>query len=171
MGFTFTLFGLVFNIVDILAFVLMIIGGITAAVVGFAQTFSRRGGYVIGFFTALFLNRWANPILRDTLGLGTFLSSLIAFVILFVIGYALVRIVGSMLETALEAVGLGGVNSFFGFIWGVGEMIIVLAFILFFLNSINVGEIQPYLDSSQFVQLFVQRFMPETVRKISETIR
>lgn len=166
-----SLFGLVFNLVDIIVFVLMIIGGISGAVVGFAQTFSRRGGYLIGFFTALLLTRWAGPLLSDRLGLNAFFGSLIAFVILFVIGYGLIRIVGSMLETAFEAVGLGGLNAFLGFIWGVAELVIICAFILYFLSSIHVAELSPYLHNSQFVHSFVLRFMPDTVQALKETIR
>ena len=164
-----SLFGFVFNIVDIIVFVLMIVGGISGAFVGFAQTFCRRGGYLIGFATALLLTRWAQPLLSDALGLNVFLSSFLSFVLLFLIGYTLVRLFGSMLENAFEAIGLGGINAFLGFVWGVCEMVIVSAFILFFLESISLGELAPFLEQSLFVNSFVHRFMPDTVRIIKET--
>ncbi|NLZ77703.1 MAG: CvpA family protein [Spirochaetales bacterium] len=164
-----SLFGFVFNIVDIIVFVLMIVGGISGAFVGFAQTFTRRGGYLIGFLTALLLTRRVQPFLADTLGLNVFFSSLLAFVLLFVIGYALIRIFGSMLENAFEAIGLKGVDAFLGFAWGVCEMVIVSAFILFFLESTALKELAPYLGESRFVQSFVHRFMPDAVRIIKET--
>ncbi|HOR79686.1 MAG: Colicin V production protein [Spirochaetes bacterium ADurb.Bin315] len=164
-----SLFGFVFNIVDIIVFVLMIVGGISGAFVGFAQTFTRRGGYLIGFMTALLLTRWMQPFLSDTLGLSVFFSSLLSFVLLFIIGYTLIRLFGSMLENAFEAIGLGGVNAFLGFVWGVCEMVIVSAFILFFLESTSLSELTPYLEQSQFVLSFVHRFMPDTVRIIKET--
>ncbi len=42
-------------------------------------------------------------------------------------------------------------------------MIIVSAFILFFLESTSLSELTPYLEQSQFVLRFVHRFMPDTV--------
>jgi hypothetical protein len=48
-------------------------------------------------------------------------------------------------------------------------MVIVSAFILFFLESTSLSELTPYLEQSQFVLSFVHRFMPDTVRIIKET--
>ncbi len=47
------------------------------------------------------------PFLSDTLGLSVFFSSLLSFVLLFIIGYTLIRLFGSMLETPLGDSGLG----------------------------------------------------------------
>ena len=102
-----------FNSIDIIVFVLAIIGGIADTLTGFADAFSHRSGYIVGFFSGLMFTRIIADVFSQSFSLPPILSSLIAFVLLFLIGYGLC-IVGNLLET--DATGLRAVNGLLGFL-------------------------------------------------------
>ncbi|NMA23182.1 MAG: CvpA family protein, partial [Spirochaetales bacterium] len=114
-----------FNSVDIIVFGLAIIAGIGGTLRGFAKAFSHRSGYIVGFFAGLMFTKMIAELLAQSFNLPPLLATLVAWIVLFLIGYILMRIVGGLLETALEATGLRQVNALLGFLWGVFELSIV----------------------------------------------
>lgn len=120
-----TIASIYFNSVDIIVFSLAIIAGIVGTLTGFAKAFSHRSGYIIGFLVALMFTKIVAEILTQSFNLGPFLASLVAWVVLFLVGYLLMRTVGGLLDTALTATGLKQVNALLGFLWGVVELALV----------------------------------------------
>ena len=152
-----------FNSVDIIVCILAIIGGIADTLTGFADAFAHRSGYLVGFFVSLMFTKILSAVFVEAFTLPPLLGSLIAFVVLFIIGYALMRMVGNLLETALNATGLRAVNGLLGFIWGVAEVVIVAAAVLYILELQTAFDFSPVMDKSQFVLYLVRPMVPETV--------
>ena len=159
-----------FNSIDIIVFCLAIIGGIADTITGFADSFAHRAGFIVGFFLALMFTKMLAELLFDSFGLAMFFSSLISFVVLFLAGYVLMRVVGNLLDTALNVTGLRAVNSLLGFIWGVIEVLVFAAFILYILELQTAFNLSSVLDKSEFVLRLVRPLVPETVNWFTLTV-
>ncbi len=160
-----------FNSIDIIVFSLAIIGGIADTLTGFADAFSHRSGYIVGFFSALMFTKLIAELLAQSFSLPPLLSSLISFIILFLIGYALMRFVGNLLETALNVTGLRSVNGLLGFLWGVIEVAIVSALIIYVLELQSVFDLSAVFDQSQFTINVVRPMVPDTVNWFASTVQ
>ncbi|MGH0052008.1 MAG: CvpA family protein [Sphaerochaetaceae bacterium] len=160
-----------FNSIDIIVFSLAIIGGIADTLSGFADAFSHRSGYIVGFFAALMFTKLIAELLVQSFSLPPLLASLISFVVLFLIGYALMRFVGNLLETALNATGLRSVNGLLGFLWGVLEVGIVCALVIYVLELQTAFDLSAIFDRSQFTLNVVRPLVPETVNWFASTVQ
>ena len=159
-----------FNSIDIIVFCLAIIGGIAGTITGFADSFAHRAGFIVGFFLSLMFTKVLAEVLLAAFGLAMFFSSLISFVLLFLAGYVLMRVIGNLLDTALNVTGLRAVNSLLGFIWGVIEVLVVAAFILYVLELQTAFDLSSVLGQSQFVLRLVRPLVPETVSWFTLTV-
>ncbi|HKM06610.1 MAG TPA: CvpA family protein, partial [Sphaerochaeta sp.] len=111
-----------------------------------------------------------SELLFESFGLALFLSSLISFILLFLAGYVLMRVIGNLLETALNVTGLRPVNSLLGFIWGVIEVLVFSAFVLYILELQTSFDLSSVLGQSQFVLRLVRPLVPETVNWFTLTV-
>ncbi len=160
-----------FNSIDIIVFALAIIGGIADTLVGFADAFSHRSGYIVGFFSGLMFTRIIADIVSASFALPPILAALLSFIVLFLIGYALMRIVGNLLETALNATGLRAVNGLLGFLWGVIEVVIAASVIIYILELQKVFDLSAVFDASQFVLNIVRPMVPDTVHWCASSVQ
>ena len=164
-----TIASIYFNSVDIIVFGLAIVAGIVGTLTGFAKAFSHRSGYIVGFFSALMFTKIVAELLTQSFNLGPFVASLVAWIVLFLVGYILMRIVGGLLETALTATGLRQVNALLGFLWGVLELAIACAVILYVLELQRAFDLSPFMDQSQFVIHVVRPLVPGSFAWIGAT--
>jgi len=160
-----------FNSIDFIVFALAIIGGIADTLVGFADAFSHRSGYIVGFFSGLMFTRIIADIVSASFALPPILAALLSFIVLFLIGYALMRIVGNLLETALNATGLRAVNGLLGFLWGVIEVVIAASVIIYILELQKVFDLSAVFDASQFVLNIVRPMIPDTVHWFASSVQ
>ena len=160
-----------FNSIDIIVFALAIIGGIADTLVGFADAFSHRSGYIVGFFSGLMFTRIIADVVSASFALPPILAALLSFIVLFLIGYALRRIVGNLLETALNATGLRAVNGLLGFLWGVIEVVIAASVIIYILELQKVFDLSAVFDASQFVLNIVRPMVPDTVHWFASSVQ
>ncbi|NLK05778.1 MAG: CvpA family protein [Spirochaetales bacterium] len=160
-----------FSSIDIIVFALAIIGGIADTLVGFADAFSHRSGYIVGFFSGLMFTRIIADIVSASFALPPILAALLSFIVLFLIGYALMRIVGNLLETALNATGLRAVNGLLGFLWGVIEVVIAASVIIYILELQKVFDLSAVFDASQFVLNIVRPMVPDTVHWFASSVQ
>lgn len=164
-----TIGSIYFNSIDIIVFSLAVIAGIVGTLVGFAKAFSHHSGFIVGFFSGLMFTKMVAEVIVQSFYLPPLLASLVAWVVLFLIGYLLMRIVGKLLETALTATGLRQVNALLGFLWGAFELAIIAAIILYVLELQRAFDLSSVLDQSQFVLNVVRPLVPETFSWITST--
>lgn len=161
---------LVLNGVDVIIIVLAIIGAVAGAARGFAREFSARAGFLIGFLVALLFSKVSAPLLVDTFSLPVFWATFIAFIVLFVIGYLLVMFIGSLLDRALDALHLDWLNRLLGFLLGVVEMLILVAFIIYLLELQQVIDVSVYLDPSTITTKVLRPLIPKGVEMVKELL-
>lgn len=141
-----------FNAVDIAIVVLALLGAITGVVRGFSIEFSARAGFLIGLVVALFFVKTGSKIVVDTFSLPLFWSTLIAFILLFIIGFLLTMAAGNMLDKALDALGLDWLDRLLGFFLGMIEIIVLISAIVYLLGLQQVIDFGPFLEPSFFAQ-------------------
>ncbi|WP_320130769.1 CvpA family protein [uncultured Sphaerochaeta sp.] len=159
-----------FNSIDVIVFAFAIIGGIGGALNGFADSFSHRAGYLAGFLVGLMFTRILADLLVESFNLPIFVATLISFILLFLVGYEVLRFIGNLVETALTGIGLTPLNSLLGFVWGVFEMLVLMSFILYILQLQKAFDLSQILDKSQFVLRFVRPLVPATVNWITTQV-
>ncbi|MPM46556.1 hypothetical protein SDC9_93260 [bioreactor metagenome] len=81
------------------------------------------------------------------------------------------RIVGNLLETALNATGLRAVNGLLGFLWGVIEVVIAASVIIYILELQKVFDLSAVFDASQFVLNIVRPMVPDTVHWFASSVQ
>ncbi|PKL03062.1 MAG: colicin V production protein [Spirochaetae bacterium HGW-Spirochaetae-9] len=137
---------------------------------GFAMEFSSRAGFLVGFVVALVFARLGASLVSDTFDLPILWSTLIAFIVFFIIGYVLMMMVGSLLDRTLDAMGLDWLDRLLGMVLGVVEVVVVVAFIVYLLELQNVVNLDAYLDPSVITSRFIRPLTPKGLELVKGLI-
>lgn len=148
------------NIVDVLILLIALLAAVTGVMRGFVMGFSSRAGFLVGFLVALLFSKLGAALILDTFDLPPLWSTLIAFILLFIVGYVLVMLVGSMLERTLEAFHLDWLDRLLGLALGVFEALIMIAFIIYLLELQKVIDLSVYLNRSVITIKVIKPFTP-----------
>lgn len=168
MDWGFTIGSVYFSSIDIIVFALCMFGGIGGAITGFADAFASSAGYIVGFFVSLmFTGRLSLLIMNTFPSLPQFAAVMIVFIVLFLIGYGVLRGIGNLLEGIMEAVGIDVINHLLGFFWGVVEAAIVLSVIIYLLDLQTLFDLSYWFDQSQIVVRLVRPLVPESISLVS----
>ena len=126
---------------DIVSSIIILILAVRATFRGFIDEFLSIASILLGLaVAAIFTGKAA--VLVDTYVKSTFWSPIIAFLVLFLIVYILVKIFENALYSLSEKVHLEKLDQSLGFFLGLLEGAIVVILIVFIL------EIQPFFDAS-----------------------
>ncbi len=157
-----------FSSVDIIVFVLCMLGGIGGALTGFARSFTSGAGYIAGFFAALmFTDKLSMKIQETFASLTPFWSVFITFIILFIAGFIVLRLLGSFLAGIMERNGVAVINGLMGFFWGVLEAALVLSLVIYILSLQNLFDLSPWFAESVIVTRLIAPIAPQSVQFIS----
>lgn len=148
------------NIVDVVIVIIALLAAVTGVVRGFAMKFSSRAGFLIGLLIALLFARLGAKLIVDTFDLQLLWSTLIAFILLFIVGYILIMLVGSLLDRTLDALGLDWLDRLLGSMLGVVEVFVVIAFIIYLFELQKVVDVSTYLDRSIITTKFIKPLTP-----------
>lgn len=121
--------------------IIIIIVFIASAAYGFWRGIVVQAGAIAGVITGIlacrFLGPWATGFLSEILpelssspALALYINSVIANVVLFVVGYTLVRIIASMIKSVVHALFLGFVDRTLGALFSIFEWMLVLSLAL-----------------------------------------
>ena len=101
---------------------------------------------------------------HDTFGMSQFPCSLIAFIVLFVVGYLLVVILGNVLSKVIDlSNGLSFVDKLFGFFWCALYALVILGVICYFLRMQTLFNVSELFDKSQFISKLIDPLTPKAV--------
>lgn len=137
-----------FALADYLIFGFIIIGATYVCIRGFADEIAGKAGFFIGFLLAMMFTVRIAYSIREVFNLDELLSALIAFCVLFVIGFVACLIVGRMSERALEGVGLSSLNHLLGFLLGIVEAFVIVCVVLTILGYQTVFNVNDALNNS-----------------------
>lgn len=133
---------------DYIIFVLVMIGGIFGAIKGFIEEVSQKFGYFAGFIVATMFTVALASFVMDKTGFPKWFASFIAYIILFMVGFILIKALGSMLESIFDTAKLSAVNNILGFILGLLETLIFIGVVETALSFQNLFNLTNLFNSS-----------------------
>ena len=139
-----------FEVLDIIALVILIIAALRAMFKGFVKEFMSKAGLLIGFLLALMFSPSIAPYIDEQFGFGSW-SNIAAFAALFLAGYLVTKVVANALRTILEGLHLAFLDNILGFVFGLIEGAIIISFLVYLLRLQTVFEIESFLSQSWVV--------------------
>ena len=129
-------------IIDILFMGIIGISALRCGVRGFISEVLSMAAVIIGILSAIFFFRNGAVFVRAQFMPGvSIVPEIIAFLLIFLIAFAIVKIVEITLKNIIEGIRLGGVDRLLGFIFGFAEGLVIVCLLLFLVS------IQPFFDS------------------------
>lgn len=168
MDWTITIGTLTFGTLDIIVLVILLISAISGCIVGFARQFAHFAGFFISIPVALLLTRPFAAILIENSTMSPFFATLIVFVAIALIVYALIRIFGGMLENVLELIP--ALNRILGFAWGLIATAVVLSIILAVLNYQTFFDFESLFSKSIIIKRIIEPLFPSIVGAIADAV-
>lgn len=148
------------NIVDVLILIIALLAAVTGVTQGFTMKFSSRVGFLVGFLVALLFASLGSKLIIDTFDLPLLWSTLIAFILLFIIGYVLMMLVGSLLDRTLDALHLDWLDRLLGLVLGIIEAFIMVSFIIYLLELQKVIDVSIYFERSVLTMKIIKPLTP-----------
>jgi len=143
-----------FNVIDWIIVGLCAIGAIWGAIKGFVDEFSQKSGYIAGLASALMFTKMILPKLVD-LGLPYWLGAFLAYVVLFLAGFLVVKMFGTILKRITDTAGLNFVDNLLGFFLGFAEMVFVVGILETVLNYQTVFDLSKLFNESIISQKII----------------
>ena len=146
-----------FAIIDwILGFLilLMILHGF---IKGFVEELFSWAALVLAAWAAFLLYPAGGALIRQNIMQDVrVVPELLAFIVIFVVIIVLIKLVEGLLKSVITGANLGGLNKFFGAIFGLVEGIAITALVLFVLS------VQPLFDASNLIgeSFFAELLLP-----------
>ena len=149
----------VLNTVDWIIIVLCAIGAIWGAIKGFIDEFSQKTGYIAGLLAALMFTKAVAPLFSNNFNLPTWVSALIAYVLLFIVGYLLIKMLGTMLKGISDTASISFLDNLLGFFLGLLESVLVIGMLetlLSYQSMFDLSEAfrQSFISSNLIMPMF-----------------
>jgi len=144
-------------ILDVVFIGIIIVFTLQCGSQGFVSKLMSMAALIFGLVAAIFFFRWGGDIIREQfMPEVKILPEVIAFAMLFLIVFAVFRIVEVVLKTFVEKIKLSSVDRFLGVIFGLAEGAIVVCLLLFLIS------IQPFFDSDSLLKgsFFAELLLP-----------
>ncbi len=154
---------------DIIGILILLAGGVRCAFRGFVAEFLSALAIITGLAAALIFTSALSPLLAPYLG-ETIWTPIVSFLLIFLLGYVLIKIIESTLYRIIERVQLEKLDQALGFFLGVVEGFLLLALLVFVLQLQSVVEIGPFLEES-FLARFLQQIIPVGAQFLEERLQ
>jgi membrane protein required for colicin V production len=144
-------------VIDIVFLIIIAIFALRCALRGIVGELMSMAALVLGLLSAIFFFRKTAELIR-----GKFipdvkaLPEIVAFIGVFIIVFAVIKIFEIILKDIIDRIQLGGPDRFLGFFLGVAEGLIIVCLLLFLIN------IQPFVEPDLVLgdSLFADKLMP-----------
>ena len=146
-----------FAAIDFLFIALILIFTVRCALKGFISEIMSMASVVLGLLTALYFYSKGGEFVRiKFLPDVKILPEIIAFVALFLIVFASIKILEALLKDIVEGIKLGGADRVLGIFFGIAEGVVVVSLVLFILR------IQPLFDPASIFEnsIFAEMLLP-----------
>ncbi|MFD0620436.1 CvpA family protein [Paenibacillus sp. GCM10027629] len=157
------------NVIDYIWLGIAIIAGVYGYIRGFVNTFVSIFGICFSFIISILYYQRFSSWLGKTTGLNVTLSSILAFIVLFLVTkYALV-IAGGFLNFIAKAPGIHRLNRWSGAIFGVFEWIVISIIIIYLAKYMKAPEMKSMLEGS-WVSRQISTHMPDIIAATAQFI-
>jgi len=143
---------------DYILFVLLMIGGVWGAIKGFLDELSSKFGLVLGFMLALMFTHLLSPVFQDKLHLPAWFSAFLAYFAIFIVGYLLTRLIGSVLYNIVDTANITVLDNIMGFFLGLVEAFCLIAAFEYILGYQNLFNLQHIFEESLFSSKLILPF-------------
>ncbi len=154
---------------DVIGILVLLAAGVRCAFKGFVAEFLSALAIITGLAAAVIFTATLSDVLSPYLG-ETLWTPIIAFLLIFLIGYVLIKIVESTLHRIIERVELEKLDQALGFFLGLIEGFLFLALLVFVLQLQTVIEIGPFLEES-FLARILQQIIPVGAQFLEERLQ
>lgn len=134
-----------FTIIDAFFTLIIFCLAIMATLKGFVDELFGKLAFVLGLVVAVFFYSKLYPYIQEWISV-VFFAQAIAFILLFIATFLLVKIIQHFIGSFFNNEIMGGLNKALGFILGAVEGLLIVAVILIILTS------QPWFDTSSLLK-------------------
>lgn len=158
------------TVLDYIVLALVAVGGIWGAIKGFIEELSNKFGYVAGFAVALMFSNYLIPVLDDKFQLPPWLNACLSYVILFVAGFLVIKMIGSILQNIFDTANLTSIDNIAGFIIGVAEAIVLIGLVETLLSHQSLIDLNSYFEQSVISQKLIFPVFNWTSKTVQEAL-
>ena len=146
--------------VDIVFTAVIFLFALHCGVRGFVREVMSLAAVILGALAAIFFFRAGAVYIRNSFSLDVkTLPEIIAFILIFLIVFAVIKLFEIMLKNIIEGIHLGGLDRVLGFVFGFAEGIIVVCLLLFLISIQSFFDSGPILEGSFFAELLLPYIM------------
>jgi membrane protein required for colicin V production len=157
-------------VIDIVFLILIAIFALRCALRGIVGELMSMAALVLGLLSAIFFFRKTAELIR-----GKFipdvkaLPEIVAFIGVFIIVFASIKILETILKDIIERIQLGGPDRFLGFFLGIAEGLVIVCLLLFLIL------VQPFVDPAlilegSFLADLLMPFIIGTRKELMESV-
>lgn len=143
---------------DVIGIIVLIAAGFRCAFRGFVAEFLSVLAILAGLILAVLFTSTLTPVFSPYLG-ESFWTPIVAFLLLFLLGYIIIKIIESSLHRMIDKVQLEKLDQALGFFLGLVEGFLLLAVLVFILQLQNIVDVHAFLEES-FIARVIQRIIP-----------
>ncbi len=135
------------NFADLLFLLVALFFVIKGFIRGFISEFMSMAALILGLVAALMFQNQVADLLKDMVKSDTF-RPLVAFFILFIGTYVVVKLVEMLLHNAIEAIKMNSLDRLLGVVWGLLETSVIILIIVFLIYRFKFKAGMSFLDES-----------------------
>ena len=135
------------NFADLLFLLVALFFVIKGFIRGFISEFMSMAALILGLVAALMFQNQVAALLKDMVKSDTF-RPLVAFFILFIGTYVVVKLVEMLLHNAIEAIKMNSLDRLLGVVWGLLETSVIVLIIVFLIYRFKFKAGMSFLDES-----------------------
>jgi membrane protein required for colicin V production len=145
-----------FSAIDIIFVALILIFSIRCAIKGFISELMSMASVILGLLAALYFYSKGGEFVRiKFLPDVKILPEIIAFIVLFLIVFAAIKILEALLKDIVEGIKLGGADRVLGIFFGIAEGIVVVSLVLFILRIQPLFDPASLFENSYFAEILL----------------
>ena len=157
-------------IIDVVFLGIIVVFTLRCAIHGFVSELMSIAALILGLFAAIFFFRIGAQIIRDRFLPGMIVvPEIIAFILLFLVVFGIVKLVEILLKTIIETIRFGAADRFLGIIFGFAEGIVIVCLLLFLISIQPFFDSRPLLRGSYFADLLMP-FIIGNKREILDSV-
>ena len=153
------------NALDWVLLALLILAGIRGYKRGLVKELGTLAAPVAGLATAIFVYKWGAAVLVERFHLQ-FAPEVIAFLILFLLGFGVVRLLAAFIHQALDNAKLETLDMVLGLVIGLVEGTVIAAIILIILQVQPFVDVKGLLSGSVFGKALLPIVGPEVAKAL-----
>lgn len=145
--------------IDYIIFVLVMIGSIWGAIKGFIEELSSKFGYILGFILAIMFTQMLSEVFVSNFSLPVWFSAFISYVLIFVVGYLMMKAFGSVIKNITDNDAMEVVDRLLGFFLGLLECLLLIGLFEKILVLQNIFNLKPAFEESLFSTKIISPFI------------